>query len=201
MRNPGFVFLLALTALPLFAQDLSFTLDSDFGLGSTPDLAASPGPPCLPPACVLFSGTLLDNDTDGSFLSLEDISVTFLPDPASGGLTPDNTFEDGDVPFLLIGDPDYQDDGAPAPNEYSGPIFGIDIAPGTPMGDYTGTVTIDVAGGTGDPDFNGFTVSQQITVDVAAPEPATGWITPAGLAAVALFFGIRRKWHCFAALR
>lgn len=180
-----------MAAVPLSAQDLSFTLSSNSGAGYVPNIAPEAYPPCIEPGCVLFSGTLTDNDTDDSFLSLSNanpvlpgIGVTFSSGPASGGLTIDDTFGDlPTIPGTLIGDPTGLTDFG-IPNAYSGPLFGIDIASGTTPGDYSGTVTIYANGGTDDPGNLGFTVSQQITVDVLAPEPATAGFAMAGLAAL-----------------
>lgn len=159
-------------------------------------------PPCLQPNCVLFSGTLLDNDTDDSLLFLNTIGVTFSPGPTSGDLTIDNTFYDSTdyVPGVLSGDLNYVADGLPT-NAYSGDIFGIDIAPGTPFGVYTGTVTINAAGGTNDPNGDGFIVTQIITVDVVSPEPAAGSLALGGLLALTLSYRLKRKWHSSEASR
>ena len=81
----------------------------------------------------------------------------------------DSTFFE-DVPGTLSDDPNYLNDANP-PNTYTGPIFGIDIAPGTSVGAYI------------------------ITVDVLAPEPAAGDAALGGLAALAAWHGFRRKWR------
>ncbi len=175
---------LALIA-PVYGQaSLIFTLDSGTGSGSPASLNPSANPPCFQPNCVLFTGTLFDSDTDLSYLYLSAIGVTFSSGPSTGYLTLDNTFYTS-VPGIMSGDPNYATDslGNPA-NSYSGPVFGIDIAPGTPFGVYTGTVTVSAAGGTGDPGDLGFTVTQGFTVDVVAPEPATGGLALAGFAAL-----------------
>jgi uncharacterized protein (TIGR03437 family) len=149
-----------------FAADLTFTLNSTSGSGATATLTPDADPPCSQPNCVLFSGTLTDNDTDSSLMLIESIQVTFGGTNPPSGLTADNTFS-FDVPGVLSGDPNYATDNSGNPaNAYTGPIFGIDIAPGTPPGTYTATVTITAVGGTGDPNQNGFSVSQNITVTV-----------------------------------
>ncbi len=125
--------LLLLAVTPIAAQ-VTLTLDSNTGSGQAASRAASANPPCIQPNCVLFTGKLTDTDPS---LRLEDISVT-LP----AGLTLDNTFF-ADVPGVLT------------TGAYTGPIFGIDIAPGTPTGVYNGTVTIQG-------------VTQNITVTVTA---------------------------------
>lgn len=202
MRAPSFACLavvLAFASAPAYGDsDLTFTLDSGIGSGASTNLSPD-ADTCLPPNCVLFSGTLFDTDTDLSDLYLTDISVAFSSNPASGALTVDNTFYD-DVPGVLSGDPNYATDnlGNP-PNSYSGPIFGIDIAPETTVGVYTGTVTIDGLGGTNDPEYNGFTVSANITV-VVTPEPAAGGLALVGLAAFAARGRVIR-WHSSAASR
>lgn len=202
MRTLKFALLLAFVfaSAPAYADsDLTFTLDFGTGSGSSTSLKPD-ADTCLPPNCVLFSGTLSDTDTDLSDVYLTSISVTFSTTPSSGALTVDNTFYD-DVPGVLSGDPDYASDelGNP-PNIYDGPIFGIDIAPDTSPGAYTGTVTIGALGGTNDPDYNGFTVTADITV-VVTPEPATGGLALVGLAAFAKRGWVIRKWHSSAASR
>jgi len=70
------------------------------------------------------------------------------------------------VPGLLSGDPNFAVSGS-APNTYSGPIFGIDVAPGTVAGTYHATVTVHASG------VGEFTVSKSITITVA-PAPTGG---------------------------
>lgn len=195
---------LALTASPAFGDsDLVFTLVSNTGSGFPTNLTPDPGPPCLAPNCVLFSGTLTDTDvdTDPSYpdMVFPGIGVSFSSNPSSGSLSIDNTFYDSVdyFPGILSGDPNWATDGlGNAPNSYTGPLFGIDIAPGTSVGVYTGTVTISAAGGLDDPNYGGFTVTQNITVDVLAPEPAAASLSLAGLAVLLAWCGIKLKWPC-----
>lgn len=203
MRFTLLTILIASTAaLPMLADDLSFTLNSNIGTGYVPANPPDAFPPCLEPGCVPFSGTLLDNDTDGSFIflsnadpSLTNIGVIFSSGPAAGGLTVDDTFDDlTSIPGVLIGDPT-DSFGTGLPYTYSGPLFGIDIAPGTTPGDYSGVVTIYANGGTNDPNNLGFSVTQPITVDVLAAEPATACFALAGLAALGACYGLRRQWR------
>ncbi len=165
-----FFLLLVIFAAPIFAADLTFSLNSSSGSGSITRLAPEGNPPCLAPSCVPFSGTLTDSDTDLSFLQLDNLTISFDSGNPSTGLSLDNTFL-AVVPGLLSGDPNYATSGNP-PNAYSGPLFGIDIAPQTPAGTYHATVTIHASGGTGDPNSNGFTVSKDITVTVIAASQA-----------------------------
>jgi len=147
--------------------DLTFTLDSNTGSGSATDLPPDANPPCISSNCIIFTGTLTDNDSDSSLLFLVGVSIAFsVSNPSTGFLSIDNTF-DFDVPGVLSGDPAYATDNSGNPaNRYTGPIFGIDIAPGTPAGVYSGAVTIDAAGGTSDPGHNGFTVTRNFTLTV-----------------------------------
>jgi hypothetical protein len=177
------VLLVAALAAPLFADDLTFNLlpSTETGfLGST-----FPFP-------VVFAGTLIDNDTlntcDGDFvdcLYLNNITITF-DQPATAS---DFTFLDGifysDVPQL------FSDDGPGSEGSglyYSygdAPIFGIQVDPNTPVGDYTGTVSIE---GAIDDSANTTTVLATVAwqLDVVAPEPASFALTLVGLAAAAL---------------
>jgi len=185
-------------------SDMTFTLLTNIGSGLSMDLSPDPGPPCLPPSCVLFTGTLTDTDvdTDPSYpdMVFSTISVAFSTNPTSGLLSIDNTFYDAVDYFsgILSGDPNYATDnlGNP-PNTYTGPLFGIDIAPGTTLGSYTGSVTINVAGGLDDPNYGGFTVTQGITVNVV-PEPGAAGLSLAGVAFLMVGFEVRRKWHSVA---
>ncbi len=186
--------LLALATPAYGFSDLDFTLDFNTGSGSSTSLNPD-ADSCLPPNCVLFTGTLLDTDTDLSYIYLTDISVAFSSNPPTGALTLDNTFYDV-VPGVLSGDPNYATDGLSNPPDiYSGPIFGIDIAPGTSLGAYTGTVTVDAIGGTFDPDYQGFSVIQDITVQVIAPEPAAGCLALLGLAVFSAWGWRKHKWR------
>jgi hypothetical protein len=206
------IFLATLTcALPALGNELDFSLISNIGVESAPDNTLAATPLCLvEPGCILFSGSLTDNDTDGSYIltgpdsdfGLSDITVTFSSLPTSGGLTLDNTWDDFADAGVLIGDPNAATDGDGAPNLYTGPLFGIDIAPGTTPGRYTGTVTIEAQHL--DPDFDPigdpFTVSQQFTVDVV-PEPASWGFALAGLMVLGAWCRLRKKWPFFEASR
>jgi hypothetical protein len=193
---------LVLAATPAFGDsDLVFTLVSNTGSGFPTNLTPDPDPPCTAPDCVLFSGTLTDTDldTDPSYpgMIFPSIGVSFSSNPASGLLSIDNTFYDAVdyFPGTLSGDPNWATDGSGnPPNSYSGALFGIDIAPETSVGEYNGTVTISAAGGLGDPNYGGFTVTQNITVDVLVPEPAAARLLLAGLVVLLAWCGIKLKW-------
>jgi len=212
---PVLVMLIPLAAVPAYGDsvgDLSFTLSTNPGTGSPSNASADGAPPCQPYNCVLFYGTLTDTDPNldtspfiflnGPLDSPAGITVSFSSGPANGGLTVDSTFYDSTdyVPGVFSADPDFATDssGNP-PNTYTGAIFGIDIAPGTTLGDYTGTVTISGTGGLGDPSYSGFSISQSFTVDVIAPEPAAGSLVLTGLAALMAGYGVKRKWRYSAA--
>jgi hypothetical protein len=174
-------------------SDLVFTLVSYSGTGSPASLAPDPSPPCSEPNCVLFSGTLTDTDVDADpaypVMVFPAIGVTFSPGPAGGVLSLDNTFYDSVdfFPGTLSGDPNWATDGlGNPPNSYTGPLFGIDIAPGTSLGEYAGIITISAAGGLLDPNYTGFTITQEITVEVA-PEPSAAALSLAGLFVLVLW--------------
>ena len=61
-------------------------------------------------------------------------------------------------------------------------------------------VTIYAEGGYDDSGYNGFTVSQDITVTVT-PEPAAGGLALAGLLALAVSYRLKRTWHSSEASR
>ncbi len=184
---------------------LIFSLDSDVGYGSPTNLPAD-ADTCLAPNCVLFTGALDDTDIDSSFMLIgftpdgvsPVITVTFFSSPAAGSLSLDNTFYE-DVPGVLSGDPTWATDGLGNPPNIYGdnePIFGIDIAPGTSSGVYTGEVTIYAAGGTDDPNYDGFSVAQDFTVDVTPePEPSTVGLSLVGLAAFMGWRGVKLRWR------
>lgn len=187
MERLAFASILVL-AMPCaaFGNDLSFTLNP----------AAQTYPPTYDPAicevnsgttqpCLLFLGTLTDTDTDGSYLSLYSLTLDFTNDPQdSAYFTVDNAFYN-DVPGSFVGDPNAATDGSPVPNTYTGPIFGLDIDPSTPSGEYNLTAAIEGAGGTGDPTYSGFIEEAQFAVFVV-PEPASFLMVFAALLVIAL---------------
>jgi hypothetical protein len=130
--------------------------------------------------CVQFSGTLTDTDTDGSFISLNGISITYGQPGDANYLTLDNTFSSGGPPLIFVGDPT----SVFLPFTYTGVIFGVDILPTTPIGIYTETAVIQASGGTNDPNGNGFNVDMDFTIDVNSPEPSTALLMLAGLVAI-----------------
>ena len=123
--------------------------------------------------CVVFSGTITDNDTDDSLLFLSSVAL----DPAVAAddyFTLDDTFY-GDTPGLFSGDPDWATDNlGNYSNTYSGPLFGLDFAPDTPDGIYDGMIIFSGAGGTNDVNDSGFTVEEPFEVIIGTPEPASG---------------------------
>ena len=140
--------------------------------------------------CVIFSGTITDTDTDGTF-------ITLATDPTlsaySDYFTVDaNTFFD--TPGFYEGDTD----DSVASNTYGpGPIMGLDIAPDTPVGTYTAEAQFFGTGGDGDPNGYGFTVDVPFTVIVTAPEPATAEMAiAAGMLSIGASFRQRRSRTC-----
>jgi hypothetical protein len=190
---------LVFAAIPAMADELTFTLDSYVGSGYPTNLNPD-ADTCLPPNCVLFTGTLTDNDVDPQ----PDDSPAFLVvgNPYTGAM--DLTDFDGllsldniSPPGLLSGDTEYATDGLSNPaNTYSGPIFGVDIPVGTLFGSYTDTVYLDITPANGN---SPFTVSAQVTVDVV-PEPSALSLLLAGFVILTGWFSFRRrgvvgKWH------
>jgi len=154
--------LLLTLASPAFAG-LIFTLNSPTGVGAPGD-------------SIIFSGTLLDDDLDTSFLFLNAIAVSFTP-PGGTFLSPDANFFFQNVIGVLQSPPDI------FPDSYTGPIFKIDVAPNTPAGTYFGTIQIE--GGHNDPGETNVLATQTFQV-VMAPEPGLTGLTLAALACLAL---------------
>ena len=164
----------------LSASDLTLILNPSTAVyppgNSTPTCELAGAAPC-----VIFSGVLTDDDTDTSLMALASLSLDFGSDPsAEAYFNVDSTF-DMDVPGLFSGDPSAPGDGNPFPYMYTGPIFGIDIAPSTPYGIYQLAATVSAFGGTNDPSFSGFTTETAFTL-VVAPEPSGNSLIAAGLA-------------------
>lgn len=163
---------LALFAAPAWAG-LAFQLQPSVGSGR---------PGTIP---VIFAGTLVDTDTDQSFLFLNDISIVFTPpaadlsaDPTGQTPTSPNTFFFNNVPGTLIGD------GDPIDTTYTGPIFEIYIAPGTPLGDYTGVISI--LGGYNGPGVDLDTLASVNFHVLVVQEPATMALWLIGLGGILL---------------
>ena len=178
----------------VIVPDLSITLSPNVGAGyAAPGVVAS-GDCTLFSYCVLFSGTLTDNDndpTDNTFTAITGIGVAFTPAAANNFLLLDGTFN-ADVPTIFIGDPTFVYPAFPTYN-YVGPIFGIDISPNLPAGVYNGVLSIFTSGGTNDTG-SGQTFTQTFTVDVLAPEPGSSLLLFAGLLPFAVWRGVKRKW-------
>ena len=190
---------LTFAALPVQASELTFTLDSDIGYGTPTSMNPDPST-CLPPNCVLFTGTLTDNDVDPQ--PDNNPSYLFIGTPytdASDMLTFDGVLSlDNIAPIgTLSGDTECANDGFANPaNTYSGPIFGVDIPAGTPAGVYVDAVNLDITPTNGN---SLFTVSAEVTVVVVAPEPSAVRCLFAGLAAMAAWWGVKRRWPSFEA--
>jgi hypothetical protein len=140
--------------------------------------------------CIAFSGVITDTDTDDSLITLSDLAVTFSG-LGSTYLTQDNTFSNN-APGLLVGDPNVATDGSQVLNAYTGPIFGLDINPNTPLGTFTGSIQIsgyNLTNGETDELVLG---QQTFTVNVV-PEPFTFGLAAAGLLALAASRRVRRS--------
>jgi hypothetical protein len=194
MRTPILIVALAVLTVAVFpthADELILTLNSYTGSGMPTSLNPDPDT-CLAPNCVLFTGTLTDTDVDLQ----PDLNPTFLsigfPYTAAadgidfaGLLSLDNIAPDS---LVLSGDTNADD--LNPPTSESGPVFGIDIPVGTPLGVYEDTVFLDITPSNGNPVF---TVSADVTVDVA-PEPATPVLLFGALVVLASRCGVNRKW-------
>lgn len=175
---------------PAAFADLTAVLSPNFGVyppGTDPGTCDTNG---MAP-CLVFSGTLTDTDTDGSFITINDpggISLIYGQPSDATYLTLDNTFYN-DPPLLFVGDPT----SVFIPYTYTGAIFGIDILPTIPLGVYNETAVISGFGGTNDPNGNGFTVDVDFTIEIT-PEPSPALLMLAGLVAMAVWH--RRKRVC-----
>ena len=193
---------MALAAVPAHAAELTLTLDSNIGYGGPTNLPPDPNT-CLSPNCVLFTGTLTDNDVDpqpDNYPSFLYIGIPYTD--AADTITFDSVLSlDNIAPTgVLSGDTLWaSDESSNPPNTYSGPIFGVDIPVGTPDGVYEDMVNLDItpyAYNANDEMYEAgsvFTVSEQVTVVI--PEPSTAGCLFAGLAALAAWCGVKRKWR------
>jgi hypothetical protein len=177
---------------PAYADELTFTLNSIVGYGAPTNLNPDPNF-CASPNCVLFTGTLMDNDVDPSPDNNPSFLYIFSPyTKAADAITFDGVLSlDNTAPLgTLSGDTNYATDGlSNPPNIYRGPIFGVDIPTGTPAGEYVDAVYLDIYPSNGnDP----FTISADVTV-IVSPEPAPGCLLAGGLAALAVWCWVRRK--------
>jgi hypothetical protein len=135
----------------------------------------------LPGGEVIFSGTFgVSNGDPNTFFN--DLSANFTP-PADVYLTLDTNVFFANTPGVLCGnDPSCQ-------QSYTGPIFGVQIAPGTPTGQYFGTLTM--LGGADPSFFDPLTSPAAFQVNVQSPIPEPGTfllacpLIAAGLLAIA----------------
>ncbi len=142
-----------LSALPA-SPALLFTLTSPAQTGQPGDT-------------ITFSGTLENNGLADLFLN--DIAITFTP-PAGTYLIEDHNFFFANVPGVLL------------PGEtYSGPIFSLLIAAGTPVGTYAGSAAMQ---GGADPSALDALALAPFSVTVV-PEPATLTLLASALVALA----------------
>jgi hypothetical protein len=170
MRFWKWVFLAALLAARVQASGLTFALDPTVEVAQPTTFAVD----------AVFSGTLTDTDAanncfDNSADCLYLNFVSFSFDQPTG-----TSHLSGDVDDFYLNVPGILFDEF---NVYTGPIFGIQIAPNTPIGVYTGTVSI--LGGYDDSSASGLLARASWTV-VVAPEPADFGLAFTGLAAVLL---------------
>lgn len=167
---------------------------------SSLDFSLSPimesGQPTTYPLTVDFIGTLTDTDTsdlcDNTFtncLYLNGISFSFDSSTAMSHLSGDSD------PFYSLGATSpgaiLSDDSTGSGLYYTetGPVFGITIAPDTPIGYYTGSVTI--LGGIDSQTAMDPLATATFAIDVV-PEPAAGALAFFGLAGLLAW---RRRAH------
>jgi hypothetical protein len=118
----------------------------------------------LPGDELVFQGTF-SVDLGDPDVFLTDLGFTLTP-PADSFLTPDTN------PFFFNAPGDVCNNDPSCITGYTGDLFGIQIAPGTPAGQYFGTVTI--LGGA-DPSFSDpLTSAVPFEVDVLSSSPEPG---------------------------
>jgi len=177
---------LLLISVSAFAGDISITFSPDTEV-YPPSADTATCQLYGTAACVIFSGTITDNDTDRSLLFLTGITLSDYNDY----FTVDNNFTDNPLTGTFEGDTLNH----VASNTYTGEIMGLDIASDTPLGTYSAEAVFSGFGGTNDPDDNGFTQNVDFTV-VVTPEPITGGLTLIGLLALAASRRLRRTRPC-----
>lgn len=159
-----------LLGAPAFGGLLTFTLSPSLEIGT-------------PGGSVTFQGTI--SSSVDNYCCLNSIETSF-GEPGDTYLSVDlsGLAAFWNVPTILFA-------GDPFDDAYTGPIFDILIAPNTPAGLYSGTVTI--LGSDDGYDFSALDplVSQDFQVDIA-PEPGMPGLTLAGLATLAAIARRRR---------
>lgn len=174
MRIFHVLLLTAVAAARLSANSLSFSLSP----------TEEAGAPASFPVTEAFSGTLTDTDTADTCdsenidcLYLNFVTFSFDQDQATSHLSGDE--ED----FYLFVPGFLSDDGLSGGtfDSYTGPIFGITIDPLTPIGVYTGSVSI--YGGYDSQDADNLLATESWTL-VASPEPADFGLAILGIVAI-----------------
>jgi hypothetical protein len=185
----GLILFIALLGVsPAAFGDLLFVLDPPatavYPPGADQAGCDAENPSGLSAPCVQFSGTLTDTDLGNTLITLPGIALMLnLGDDAY--FTIDNTFYD--YTSALGGAANG------APTSYTGLIFGVDIAPSTPVGVYVEFAEISVTGG--DANYNLFPVDAQFTIDVV-PEPRTGLLILPGLLVLVALRRVLRPRKC-----
>jgi hypothetical protein len=135
--------------------------------------------------CVIFSGTISFTTDQDYFVN--DIQIAMNPADPDGGAD-----VAGNDNYFFVNVPGtFGPDGITS-GSYSGGLFEIDVAPNTPAGLYSGTVTLQATDSIGDP-ITGPAIVQNFQVDVI-PEPGMATLMLAGLAPlVAVGRRYRRK--------
>ncbi|MBY0508208.1 MAG: PEP-CTERM sorting domain-containing protein [Bryobacteraceae bacterium] len=120
-------------------------------------LTLSPSAEVISNGLVTFSGTIQNTGPSAAFLN----DITLLLNPPGGTyLTSNQNFFFFNVPGVLLNN-----------ETYTGPIFQFVAAPNTPIGVYTGSVSLIG----GDDEFAVNTLASANLI-VGVPEPSTGWL-------------------------
>jgi hypothetical protein len=142
--------------------------------------------------CVIFTGSISTGGDESQNYYLESLVISMsASNPDGGADVNDNTPQSatsGNAFFLnatsLDGVLGPLNTGS-SPYSYSGGLFEVDVAPGTPSGGYFGTATLAYTNDTSCTDPSSPCFTAPVNFEVVVPEPSVFGLTAAGLAVIA----------------